>query len=202
MRVKIENVSAAFTPALLTGNSTQAAFVAFQAIAAANPFDQSLETILLNDQGVPDGTYKAGWRGDLAQNRVQMCPFADSPGATFSMRLWMWREATQPGQSGYVMPVWVPVFIAEFSCTSGTIGGVATKGPPGPSPFVLPDNAYLCDTITLVQGALGLTGLVNSTGPGTNLPAYALAEILGARFVTYDFQQNDNVGMNSLWCFC
>ena len=199
--VKIENVSTAFKPALVQGYSTQAAFVAYQALAAANPLDQDLRTMLLSEMGVADGTHQAGWRGDLAQNRVQVCPFSDSPGTNFSMRLWMWREATQPGQSGTFLPVWVPVFVAEFACTSGTTGGVATKGPAAPSPYVLPDTAYLCDTITLVQGAVGLTGLVNSTGPNTNLPAYFLAEILGCRFFTFDFQQTDNVGMNALYSF-
>ena len=201
--MKIETVSAAYKPALVQGNSNQQAFVAFQAMAAANPLDQNLGAILVNDIGVADGTHKAGFGGELAQNRIKVVTYADQPGCQFSTRVWTWREAVQPGQSGQNPPVWIPEFLAEFACVSGSLQGVSNPGPTiNPSQYVLPDTQYLCDTMALIQGSLGLTGLMNSTGPGTNLPAYALMEILGARFVTFDFQQSDQVGMNALFCFC
>jgi hypothetical protein len=200
--VKIETVSTGFVPALLKGNSNQLGFQNFTAVPADQQ-DKPVGDVITNDIGINDGTYKAGWRGAVAENRIQVQPYADQAGCQFSFRVWIWSEATWPGQTGYGA-VWVPSFVAEFSCVSGQTCGVTNQGPATTvNPYLLSDTCFPADTITLVQGMVGLTGLVNSTGPGTNLPAYALMEILGARFVTFDFQQSsDEVGMNALWRFC
>ena len=201
--MQIQTVSVGYKPALLQGNSNQQAFQLFQTFPCQNPLSDDMAKRMTNDIGLIDGTHKAGFLGEFAQNRIKALPFADQPGCQFSMRVWTWREATWPGQSGQMLPVWIPDFLAELACVSGTSQGVSNPGPPASTnPYALPDTAYLCDTISLVQGALGLTGLVNSTGPGTGLPASVLMEIAGARFVTFDFQQTDQVGMNAMWAFC
>jgi hypothetical protein len=201
--VKIETVSVGYKLAL-SAYSQQQAFRLFQCLPCTNPLSQDLGSLVPNDMSGMGGVlHKAGWPGELSQNRLKVTPFADQPQANFSVRVWGYRECQAVGQSGNSLPVWVPEFLAEFACVSSQFQGVANPGPEGTlNPYVLPDTAYLCDTMTLTQGDLGASGRLNSTGPGTNLPAYAVLDFFGTRFLGLDFQQTDQVGMNAIGVFC
>jgi hypothetical protein len=142
------------------------------------------------------GVFNAGAGGNFTQTRIRMLPYCNGPpGSQFSFRLYGWRDVVYPEGNPNAL-VWVPEFDAEFACTS-----CAAPGPTDPNVRMILPTENFCDTITLTQGNLGPTGFINSTGPGTNLIAYAVAELGGCRKFQFDFQQTDPVGMNLLFVF-
>ncbi len=163
---------------------------------AADPLDNSLV----------DGVYGFGkgpstGEGNYAPNRIFLMPFAENAGTglQFSMRVYGWREISHP-EGGTQRVTWLPYFLAEFLCTTCNVTGPAGSSP---TPRWINDSDNLCDTITLTQGNLGGSssgaGYINSTGPGTDLVAFAFLDSTGARFLQFDFQQVDAVAMNCLW---
>ena len=83
--------------------------------------------------------------------------------------------------------MWLPLFLAEFLCTTGSLAGPGKSGPNDQLGVSFPTSANLCDTITLTQGTLGPTGEINSTGPGTGIPAWATVELKGSQWLFFDF---------------
>lgn len=155
-----------------------------------------------------DGVYPFGKGGAFAPTRLFLMPYCEGvAGQQFSLRLYGWRPLDQP--SG--MPqtaVWIPYFLAELACTACNQPGPTPGGPPpwdnltgALNPLILPGETF-CDTITLTQGNLGPSGAIYSTGPGTDLIAFALVEMLGCKMFQFDFQQTDTVNMNCLWARC
>ena len=149
-----------------------------------------------------EGSFQWGYLGDHGPNRILLIPFAEAAaGANFSFRIYSWRELSWPS-GATVVDEWIPLFLAEFACTTCNRAGAAADTP-SVSTNTLLDSERVCDTITLTQGSLGTgpsgSGFINSTGPGTDLVAYAFVDVGGARFVSFDFQQIDPVGMNCLW---
>ncbi len=119
-------------------------------------------------------------------------------GNQFSVRLYGWRAAENP--PGLGRPVWIPYLICELACTTCNRQGPPNTAPPGnPSNYMLGPDESLCDTISLTQGSLGLTGLINSTGPGTDLIAYAIVELTAPRYFQFDFGAIDSIPMNCLF---
>ncbi len=172
---------------LANGNSQATAFASL--LPAAR--------MLNADGSIPDGIQVWGHDGMNAPGRLALCPMAEGPaGTNFSIRVYGWRGLAVPsGDPNKVVAI--PVFIAEFACTTGEISGPPQDGPTYPRN--LSDTERLCDTITLVQGHIGTTGFINSA-PGTNLIASVVMDIVGCRYFQIDFQGTDqNIGMNCLF---
>lgn len=145
------------------------------------------------------GSFTVGHEGMFAPGRVHLMPFLQgNPSQNFSMRVYGWYGITVP-DSGINHAVWVPALLAELACTSCTINGPSNPAPGNPTPRILGPDEFLCDTIVLTQGNLGVNGYINSTGPGTNLVASAMLDLAGCRYFSLDFQQTDPVGMNTLF---
>jgi len=136
----------------------------------------------------------SGTEGQVSPGRLILIPYAEGQGAMFSMRLYAWRRLGTDSR----LWVWVPMLLAEFACITSNQAG-PTDAQPGSSTRLIKDTEFLCDTISLTQGSLGNCGLVTSTGPGTNLIAFAIVDGCGATLISFDFQQTDPVGMNCLW---
>ncbi len=151
-----------------------------------------------------DGVWRAGHDGAFAAQRLFLLPYCNGqPGTNFSMRIYGWRgidNNAKMGQTGTSYLVWVPYLLAEFACISCNRFGPPSTNPPGGVQRLIPPSYAMCDTITLTQGALGLTGEIDSTGPGTDLIAFAILELRGSRYFQFDFNATDpNVLMNCLW---
>lgn len=132
---------------------------------------------------------------------IKILPCADTGvGTPFSMRVYGWDVQTVPSGDP-LLQVWFPVFLAEFACTTGDLPGPLGNETGGKA-FAVRNNMYFCDTIMLVQGGLGDGGVINSTGPGTNLLAYAQLDINGSKRISFDFQAADSssgISMNCRW---
>lgn len=181
----LETISAPIRKAL-DANSTAPGFTPL-AMLSINP-----------STGYTDTVFPAGHGGIYAPNRLFLLPFAEgNAGATFSFRVYGWRGLGEPDNDPLRM-VWISYLLAEFSCATGNLFGPPPDGQ-GPSRRWIKDSECMADTISLSQGSLGIGGLVNSTGPGTDLGAYALLDLAGSKYFQFDFQQADPVGMNLLW---
>ncbi len=182
----LETLSVPLAKALVT-NSTATTFASLDLIGAP-PSGESV--------------YPMGNGGMIAPNRLFLLPYCDGPaGSTFSMRVYGWRALTNP-EASPVKGVSIPYLLAELLCVS--CGRAApSEGLSGQSPRFLQASERMCDTITLTQGATGPWYTeINSTGPGTDLIAFALVDVVGSRYIQFDFQQTDPVGMNCLWARC
>lgn len=139
---------------------------------------------------VPDGVYQAGQGGMFAPYRLWLQPFCQGPrGSVFFLNLWGWRSVTVGGQT----PVWVPAYLAGFSCRAGDI--------PGPTGGVgVLESENFCDSISLVAGSLG-TGEIVATGG--DRAAWLTVDLRGSTKYQFDFQQlpDNDVGMNALWAW-
>lgn len=185
--VVIDNRSEPLMQALLNGDSQNAAWTSFD----MTPVKPS-----------GDGVWSAGDSGGIhAPQRLFLLPYCEGlAGSNFSVRIYGWNGVENP-DGGPNRNVWIPYLLAELACVACN-----RFGPPlaGPIPqvyagrFIQPDEAA-CDTITLTQGGLGLTGEIVSTGPGTDLIAFAIVELRGCKLFQFDFQQTDPVPMNCLW---
>ena len=148
-----------------------------------------------------DGVWSAGEGGVDAPQRLFLLPYCEGlAGSNFSMRVYGWRGVEMPN-GGPNQNVWIPFLLAELACVACNRFGPPLPGvlpPVGNGRFIQADEA-MCDTITLTQGALGLTGEICSTGPGTDLIAFAIVELRGVKAFSFDFQQTDPVPMNCLW---
>lgn len=187
----IETVSTKWKKALAKGNSVQQTFWT-PAVLSVNPgFPQS--TLPVSTAGtVPDGVYAAAGDppGCLTQNRIQILPWSDGGiGQQFSIRLWGFTVHDNSN------PAWPPLFLCELLCTTASIPGTSTANASDPTANAFPINANLCDTITLTQGTLGPSGQINSTGPGSNIPAWATIEIYGSQWFFFDFETSEPGGV-------
>ena len=184
----IETPAAKLTQALLQGDSVQGAFGSVVALAS---------------EPTADGYINVGSnKSTNAPLRLFFMPYASiGAGSNFSMRLWGWRYVGTRGGPW----IWIPFLLAEIACT--TCDSPMPANPAGqalPDPLPIPDNCNLCDTLTLVQGDLGLAGRLNVTGPGSNIPAFGLLDLVGSQRIYFEFSQSDAqvaIGMNCLWCF-
>ena len=184
----LDTLTTPFSRALRGANSSAGTFASLNIQAERpNPFNQDSLT------GI-DGVYSMGEGGIYTVNRLQLIPYADAAGAQFSLRLYGWDSVAPPDASNNLI-VWVPFLIAELACTTSNRSGVTGH--------YVNDTEYAVDTIVLTQGTTGNNGfaggLINSTGPGTDLIAYALITLSGCQFIQFDFQQTDSVSMNCLW---
>lgn len=176
------------TKALSLGNSQNPSF-----------FPPITRTIVPSD----DGVFNVAKGCHYVPDRIIVFPFAEAgqQGANFSLRVYGWFELfAGQNQPGGPTRVYIPSLLAELSCTTSNINGPMSASAPA-LPSQLTDDEYLCDTIVLTQGQLGQNGLINSTGPGTDLVAYAKIDLAGARLIQFDFQQTDPVNGNCLWAF-
>ena len=184
--VIVDSRSEPLNQALLLGDSQNTAWTSYD---------------MLGLPPVGDGIWAAGHGSVHAPGKLFILPYCEGlAGSNFSVRVYAWRSVEQPN-GGPNQNVWVPVLLCELACISCNRFGPPLPGvlpPVGNGRFIQADEA-MCDTITLTQGSLGPTGEICSTGPGTDLIAFAVIELRGARFFQFDFQQTDPVPMNCLW---
>ena len=172
-----------YSTALQNGNSVATSFASLDTVQA--PF-------VPTDGVVGDNT---NYDHLFGPNGLKLIPHGEgAAGAQFSMRLYGWSPVNKP-DAGNIPTIWIPHFIVELLCTMCNRAGM-----PGD---YLSETERLCDTITLTQGVIGNNGwgggFINSTGPGTDLVAWAVINPTGFRFLQFDFQQIDPVGMNCFW---
>ncbi len=176
----------------LSGTLTKA----LAANSVANTF-----AIFEPSRGVPTylGMFPGASIAPECPGSVFLVPYGEGgQGSQFSMRIYGLSPMAAPNQGDRLAAMWLPFFLAEFSCTLCNVAGIR-QGSDFPTGVDLIQSERLCDTITLAQGDVGMTGRINSTGPGTNLVAYAAVNLQGCERFVLDFQQVDNIGMN---CLC
>ena len=172
-----------YSTALQNGNSSAVSFA---------PLGPQQAPFVPGDGVIGDNT---NYDHLFTQNAIKVLPKSDGPaGSQFSLRLYGWAPVNKP-DAGNIPTIWIPHFIVELLCTTCNRTGF-------PGDYLL-DNERLCDTISLTQGVVGNIGwgggFINSTGPGTDLIAWAVINTTGFRFIQFDFQQVDMVGMNCFW---
>ncbi len=199
----IETVSTIWKRALTRENSVQQTFWT-PAVLTVNP-GQPQSPLPVSAAGiVPDGVYPAAGDppGMLTQNRLQIMPWSDGGlGQQFSLRIWGFtvHDTTNPA--------WLPMFLCELLCTTGGMAGTSVPTASDPLGLSFPKDSNLCDTVSLSAGTLGPTGEINSTGPGTNIPAWVTVELKGSQWFFFDFQTAEpggNIaeipfGANAFW---
>ncbi len=150
----------------------------------------------------PTGAFNAGHDGIYAPESIKLIPICEGgqAGSQFSVRLYAWDALRSEPISQQPPATWIPTLLAEFLCTACNRVGPYPVG--NPTTGAMTTQESFCDTITLTQGTVGLTGLINSTGPGTDLIAYIKIDLAGCRLFQFDFNQTDTVGMNCFWSRC
>jgi hypothetical protein len=124
-------------------------------------------------------------------------PLAEgTAGTQFSFRVWGWKY--QFVLDGHPYRQYIPVFLAEFLCTVCNSPGPISQSPAVP-PLAMGPAENFCDTIALTQGSVGPLGEIVSTGPNSDLPAFARLDLRGCPYFQFDFLQGDNIGMNCLF---
>ena len=187
----------------VSASTTQA-----KALVLGNSQNTSWTSTIVPQLAIPsgDGVYSCGHGGGDCYTFLKLMPYCIATvGQQFSMRLYAWDVvAVGPQSQNTSLTVHVPTLIAEFLCTAAYIPGPVIGVTATPSAGILAQETF-CDTITLTQGTVG-GGLINSTGPGTNLVAWAKVELFGCRYYQFDFSQSDTmvapVEMNCLWSRC
>ncbi len=169
--------------------------------ALTPPAQNGLFTIfnMTPTQPTGNGVFQAGQNGMISPRRIKIIPFAHgNAGLQFSMRVFAWEQLYGSGNENSI--VWVPLLLVELLCTICNQPGPA-EGYPGSITSLLGPTDQACDTISVVQGNLGNLGFVTSTGPGTDLIAFAMLDLTGPKLIQFDFQQSDPVEMNAMWRF-
>lgn len=158
----------------------------------------SLDAVLAR----PSGTFNAGHDGMFAPESIKLIPICEGgqAGSQFSVRLYAWDALRSEPTAQQPPATWIPTLLAEFLCTVCNRSGPYPVGSPTTGAVLTTEN--FCDTIALTQGTVGQNGLINSTGPGTDLIAYVKIDLAGCRLYQFDFVQTDTVGMNCLWSRC
>ena len=104
------------------------------------------------------------------------------------MRLWGWWN---DGEISAIATVtWIPLLLAEFACTAGTVNGPAF----GTETRQFRHSDYLCDTVTVTRGS----ALQVMSDP---LGSWLKIDLQGCMKFQFDFRQGDN-GLaygNALW---
>lgn len=135
-----------------------------------------------------DGVIDLRGSGILGQNAVFCVPFgAGDDDDAFSMRLIGWRVyGTDPATL-----LWVPVILAEVSCTMSTAVGVSGK--------LIGASERFCDTITLVTGNDDVTDSIIS--PTGNVIAHITVDLEGSQKLefTFDTTTGDPTNANCLY---
>ncbi len=152
-------------------------------------------------RGTPaaDGLQRGAGTAAECPRSLFMMPYAEgAAGSQFSFRVYGLAQMRAPNLGDPSAAVWIPFLLAEYACTVCNIGGVK-QGSGMVTGDDLIESERLCDTIQFVQGDMGVVGKINSTGPGTDLVAYATVDLQGCRYFLFDFKQTDNVGMNCLF---
>lgn len=182
----LEQISNPLTKAFQQGNSPADAWSSFDA-TGSRP-----------EKVYTDGTIVTARDMEIiTAQRLFVMPYCEGPGLSFSMRVYGWQEIARPDPIGQpagkdAVLVWIPFLIVELACTSCNRAG------PDMNRLLRPIE-NLCDTITVTQGTTGFRGNVVSTGPGTDLVAWAVIELVGARRITFDFSEVDQTNCNALW---
>lgn len=121
-----------------------------------------------------------------AKNKVIIVPFgAGSDTNTFVMRVFGWRLAFDRDKAHTLgTAVWIPVKLAEFTCTLSTPAGPAA-GPAGAG--ILATTDLLCDTIAIV-GTSGNTNIdLSITSPADNTIAHVVVDLKGSQKLELQF---------------
>ncbi len=116
-----------------------------------------------------------GIDGDRAQNAIVVLPYCTgNDDVTFSVRVIGWRPV---GINDRTTCLWIPVVLAELSCTGGATVGVAG--------MVLVATERFADTITLTTGNANVSTDVNS--PADDTIAHAVVDLKGFQNVELSF---------------
>ncbi len=151
---------------------------------------------------IPASAFPIGHGGSSAPDRVFLMPYGDGgAGNTFLMRLYGWRPHYLPSGIPDAV-IWIPHLLVELSCTTCNKTGLAQIG--GPNQHGVKEGDNFCDTILLRNGNVGANGMINSPAsnaeyPISNVIATAKIDLAGCRYLSFDFQQVDPIGMNCLF---
>lgn len=158
----------------LTANANTSAFTAKTAIRSAEPTTNVVRL--------------SGLAGGVVPDAARFFPYGlGADNDAFSMRVFTWSRLQSAG-----VTYWVPAQLFEVSCTISGFVGLA-GGP------VLNTERF-ADTMSLVATVGEATTTANTTRDGTvrlyspanDMPAWVYADLYGAEFLEFDFDQTTN----------
>lgn len=171
----------------LTTNSTSSSF----------PSKIPTVTEPTND-GVID--FRRGGANNSVPQFMQVLPYGlGSDEDAFSLRILGWRHIGEGPPQGSPTWLWVPVILAELTCTLGTAAGIAGAQ-------VL-NTELFADTLTIVSeptitAATTRQGTVDMMSPANNTPAWFSLALDGHEKIEFVFDQTTNTPtMNALVSF-
>lgn len=127
-----------------------------------------------------DGVVGLPVEGQAVPSYAVLLPFGtDAADEIFAMRVTGWSR---------VSGLWVPVTLAELTCTLGTTTGVASYTPA--------NTRYFADTLAIVTGTAGQG--VAITSPADNSIAHAIVDLKGCEKVEVTFDLDTAAGANCL----
>jgi hypothetical protein len=167
----IETLSEPWQVALAT-NSTDATY-------PVRAFSQTSAPTKANNPGL----IPISVSGAASQNLVRIIPLGvGSDDQTFMMRILHWHHDTVSNllskQSWYRMP------IGDFTCTLGSLAGVAGT--------LVPDTALVVDTITLTAGYATQNVSCEVCSNAANEAAHILLSLKGAKYIEFLFNLNSS----------
>ncbi len=128
------------------------------------------------------------YNGGLAQNGLVLVPYGlGDDDDVFAMRVIGWRRLGDD----IATLIWVPVILAELTCTMSTAVGLAGR--------LILNTERFCDTIALVTGNDDVS--VDIVSPTGNVIAHAILDLKGFQKVefTFDTTTGDPTNCNCLF---
>lgn len=139
--------------------------------------------------------------------RIRLTPFSSGPpGTPFHMRVTGWSLGRDRTDADPNRIVWMEHGIADFLCVTGPFPGKPTSVQQLPADRTLDPSEFLCDTIGLLKGSLGVgdaQGDLVSYGPGWNVAAHVSLALAGFKPFKVQFASPDvPLEMNAFWVPC
>ncbi len=154
----LETLSVAFKKALAT-NSTQTSFAS------------KIPTIT---EPTNDGVHDLAKNGGVAPNGIVIVPYGlGADDNAFAMRIIGWRKIGNDPLTW----LWIPVVIAELTCTMSSVTGIAGRQ-------VL-NTEFFCDTLALVTGNDDVS--IDIVSPTGNVVAHAVVDAKGFQKIEFSF---------------
>jgi hypothetical protein len=165
--------------------------VPFQKAHSTNPTDTSFPSkIPTGTEPSGTGVINLGNAGAVAQNGLLVVPYGvGDDNDVFAMRVIGWRSIGKDPNTR----LWIPVLLAELTCTLCTAVGVAGKE--------VVDTERFCDTLALVTGNDDISiDIVSPSTTSAQLIAHAVIDVKGFQKVefTFDMTTGDPTNANCL----